>query len=126
MVKFSKFGKDDNVENNTNSRSQNFESGSFRKKTHHIVLDEHKTYLDNLYSLQQAKVNQKYEKNQKKIAKKLERVEKINKIKGEQMALKKRIEIERASQNLQKNARDFQDRHEKLDRKSTRLNSSHT
>ena len=106
--------KDDNVENNTNSRSQNFESGSFRKKTHHIVLDEHKTYLDNLYSLQQAKVNQKYEKNQKKIAKKLERVEKINKIKGEQMALKKRIEIERASQNLQKNARDFQDRHEKL------------
>ena len=106
--------KDDNVDNNTNSKSQNFVSASFRKKTHHIVLDEHKTYLDNLYSLQQAKVNQKYEKNQKKIAKKLERVEKVNKIKGEQMALKKRIEIERASQNLQKNARDYQDRHEKL------------
>ena len=41
-------------------------------------------------------------------------IDKVNKIKGEQMALKKRIEIERASQNLQKNARDFQDRHEKL------------
>ena len=106
--------KDDNAENNTNYRSQNFVSASFRKKTHHIVLDEHKTYLDNLYSLQRAKVNQKYEKNQKKIAKKLERVEKVNKIKGEQMALKKRIEIERASQNLQKNAKDYQERHEKL------------
>ena len=106
--------KDDNEENNSNYKSQNFVSASFRKKTHHIALDEHKTYLDNLYSLQQAKVNQKYEKNQKKIAKKLERVEKVNKIKGEQMALKKRIEIERASQNLQKNAKDYQDRHEKL------------
>ena len=106
--------KDDNEENNTNYKSQNFYSASFRKKAHHIVLDEHKTYLDNLYALQQAKVNQKYEKNQKKIEKKLERVEKVNKIKGEQMALKKRIEIERASQNLQKNARDYQERHEKL------------
>ena len=100
--------------NNTSYKSQNIGSQTFRRKTHHIVLDEHKTYLDNLYSLQQAKVNQKYEKNQKKIAKKLERVEKVNKIKGEQMALKKRIEVERASQNLQKNAKDYQDRHEKL------------
>ena len=107
--------QDNNGENiNTSYKSRNLGSQSFRKKTHHIVLDEHKTYLDNLYSLQQTKVNQKYEKNQKKIAKKLERVEKVNKIKGEQMALKKRIEVERASQNLQKNARDYQDRHEKL------------
>ena len=107
--------QDNNVENNNTSyKSRNLGSQSFKKKTHHIALDEHKTYLDNLYSLQQAKVNQKYEKNQKKIAKKLERVEKVNKIKGEQMALKKRIEVERASQNLQKNARDYQDRHEKL------------
>ena len=38
---------------------------------------------------------------------KLERLEKIRKITGEQRALKKRIGEERASQNLQKNAIDF-------------------
>ena len=84
------------------------------KRKKHIMLNEHNTYLDNLYSLQQAKIDQKYAKNQKKILKKLEKVEKVNKIKGEQMALKKRIEVERASQNLQKNARDFQIKHENL------------
>ena len=95
------------------SSKSNYRSLSFRQKKH-IVLNEHNTYLDNLYSLQQAKINQKYEKNQKKIEKKLERVEKVNKIKGEQMALKKRIEVERASQNLQKNAIDYQHKHNNL------------
>ena len=98
---------------NINIKSQNLRSLSSKKKNH-IVLNEHNTYLDNLYSLQQAKINQKYEKNQKKNAKKLEKVEKVNKIKAEQMALKKRIEVERAAQNLQKNAIDFQLRHENL------------
>ena len=101
-----------NVVNNS-INSQNIRSSSSRRKNH-LVLNEHNTYLDNLYSLQQAKVNQKYAKNQKKNAKKLERVEKVNKIKGEQMALKKRIEVERATQNLLKNAMDFQNRHENL------------
>ena len=45
---------------------------------------------------------------------KLERLEKIRKITGEQRALKKRIGEERASQNLQKNAIDFLKRHEDL------------
>ena len=53
-------------------------------------------------------------KIRKKNAKKLEKVEKVNKIKAEQMALKKRIEVERAAQNLQKNALDFQMKHENL------------
>ena len=101
-----------NVVNNS-INSQNIRSSSSRRKNH-LVLNEQNTYLDNLYSLQQAKVNQKYAKNQKKNAKKLERVEKVNKIKGEQMALKKRIEVERAAQNLLKNAMDFQNRHENL------------
>ena len=44
--------QDNNGENNNTSyKSRNLGSQSFRKKTHHIVLDEHKTYLDNLYSL---------------------------------------------------------------------------
>ncbi len=104
-----------NMNNNINHsiNSQNRRSLSSRRKNIQM-LNEHNTYLDNLYSLQQAKVNQKYAKNQKKNAKKLERVEKVNKIKGEQMALKKRIEVERATQNLMKNAMDYQNRHENL------------
>ena len=112
-----------NVNNNINNgfnkdhlnykSQQNLRSMSSRRKNH-LMLNEQNTYLDNLYSLQQAKINQKYEKNQKKNAKKLEKVEKVNKIKAEQMALKKRIEVERAAQNLQKNALDFQIKHENL------------
>ena len=115
------FGKQENKKNNryknnimnNSMKNQNLRSSSSRRKNH-IMLDERNTYLDNLYSLQQAKIDQKYEKNMKKNWKKLEKVEKVNKIKGEQMALKKRIEVERASQNLQKNSRDFQIKHENL------------
>ncbi len=115
------FGMQENEKNNryknnqmsTSMKSQNLRSLTSRKKNH-LTLNEHNTYLDNLYSLQQAKINQKYEKNQKKNAKKLEKVEKVNKIKSEQMALKKRIEVERATQNLQKNSKDFQTKHENL------------
>jgi hypothetical protein len=104
---------DFNKDNLNYKSQQNLRSMSSRRKNH-LMLNEQNTYLDNLYSLQQAKINQKYEKNQKKNAKKLEKVEKVNKIKAEQMALKKRIEVERAAQNLQKNALDFQMKHENL------------
>ena len=104
---------DFNKDNLNYKSQQNLRSMSSRRKNH-LMLNEQNTYLDNLYSLQQAKINQKYEKNQKKNAKKLEKVEKVNKIKAEQMALKKRIEVERAAQNLQKNALDFQIKHENL------------
>jgi hypothetical protein len=109
--KNNRYTMNSNMNNLTNS--QNIRSLSSRRKNTQM-LNEHNTYLDNLYSLQQAKVNQKYAKNQKKNEKKLERVEKVNKIKGEQMALKKRIEVERAAQNLLKNAIDYQNRHENL------------
>ena len=45
---------------------------------------------------------------------KLERLEKVRKITREQRALKKRIGVERAAQNLQKNAIDFKIKHEEL------------
>ena len=118
-LNFLNLNRNNNINNdfnkdNLNYKSQqNLRSMSSRRKNH-LMLNEQNTYLDNLYSLQQAKINQKYEKNQKKNAKKLEKVEKVNKIKAEQMALKKRIEVERAAQNLQKNALDFQMKHENL------------
>ena len=111
--KNNRYKTNNNINIDNSIKSQNIRALSSRRKNH-IMLNEHNTYLDNLYSLQQAKINQKYEKNQKKNEKKLEKVEKVNKIKAEQMALKKRIEVGRAAQNLQKNAIDFQNRHENL------------
>lgn len=93
--------------------NKNYKSLSLPKKPKILDLNGN-TYLDNLYSLQQTLVNQKFEKNQKKILQKLERLEKVRKITGEQRALKKRIGVERAAQNLQKNAIDFKIKHEEL------------
>ena len=97
----------------SNILNKNYKSLSLPKSPKNLDLNEN-TYLDNLYSLQQTLVNQKYEKNQKKITQKLERLEKVRKITGEQRALKKRIGVERAAQNLQKNAIDFKKKHENL------------
>ena len=46
--------------------------------------------------------------------KKLERLEKMNKIKADQMAMKKRIELERTTQNLNKNALFYKTKQENL------------
>lgn len=90
-----------------------YKSISLPKKPR-ILVDSNNNYLDNLYNLQQTLMNQKYEKKQKIVEQKLERLEKIRKITGEQRALKKRIGVERAAQNLQKNAIDFNKKHEDL------------
>ena len=99
--------------NTNNFIKNNFKSLSLPKRTK-IFVDSENTYLDNLHSLQQTLINQKYEKKQKKVAQKLERLEKVRKITGEQRALKKRIGVERAAQNLQKNIIDFNRKHEDL------------
>ena len=99
--------------NSKNYIKKNYNSISLPKKQK-IFVDCENTYLDNLNSLQQTLINQKYEKKKKKVAQKLERLEKIRKITGEQRALKKRIEEERAAQNLQKNAVDFWKKHDEL------------
>ena len=99
--------------NTNNFIKNNFKSLSLPKRTK-IFVDSENTYLDNLHSLQQTLINQKYEKKQKKVAQKLERLEKVKKITGEQRALKKRIGVERAAQNLQKNVIDFNRKHEDL------------
>lgn len=99
--------------NSKNFIKKNYNSISLPKKPK-IFVDCENTYLDNLHTLQQTLINQKYEKKKKKVAQKLERLEKIRKITGEQRALKKRIEEERAAQNLQKNAIDFLKKHEDL------------
>ena len=90
-----------------------FKSFSLPKKRK-IFVDSENKYLDNLHTLQQTLINQKYEKRQKKVQQKLERLEKVKKIMGEQRALKKRIGVERAAQNLQKNATDFNRKHDDL------------
>ena len=90
-----------------------FKSFSLPKKRK-IFVDSENKYLDNLHTLQQTLINQKYEKRQKKVQQKLERLEKVKKIMGEQRALKKRIGVERAAQNLQKNAKDFNRKHDDL------------
>ena len=95
------------------SNKNNYKSFSIPKKPK-IFVDPENTYLDNLYSLQQTLINQKYEKKQKKVAQKLERLEKVRQITAEQRTLKKRIGEERAAQNLQKNAIDFNKKHEDL------------
>ena len=95
------------------SSKNNYKSLSLPKKPK-IFVDPENTYLDNLHSLQQTLINQKYEKKQKKVAQKLERLEKVRKITAEQRTLKKRIGEERAAQNLQKNAIDFNRKHEDL------------
>ena len=99
--------------NSKNFIKKNYNSISLPKKPK-IFVDCQNTYLDNLHTLQQTLINQKYEKKKKKVAQKLERLEKIRKITGEQRALKKRIGEERAAQNLQKNAIDFLKKHEDL------------
>ena len=66
--KNNRYTMNSNMNNLTNS--QNIRSLSSRRKNTQM-LNEHNTYLDNLYSLQQAKVNQKYAKNQKKKRKKI-------------------------------------------------------
>ena len=95
------------------SNKNNYKSFSIPKKPK-IIVDPESTYLDNLHSLQQTLINQKYEKKQKKVAQKLERLEKVRQITAEQRTLKKRIGEERAAQNLQKNAIDFNKKHEDL------------
>jgi len=95
------------------SNKNNYKSFSIPKKPK-IIVDPESTYLDNLHSLQQTLINQKYEKKQKKVAQKLERLEKVRQITAEQRTLKKRIGEERAAQNLQKNAIDFNRKHEDL------------
>ena len=95
------------------SNKNNYKSFSIHKKPK-IIVDPESTYLDNLHSLQQTLINQKYEKKQKKVAQKLERLEKVRQITAEQRTLKKRIGEERAAQNLQKNAIDFNRKHEDL------------
>ena len=95
------------------SNKNNYKSFSIPKKPK-IIVDPESTYLDNLHSLQQTLINQKYEKKQKKVAQKLERLEKVRQITSEQRTLKKRIGEERAAQNLQKNAIDFNKKHEDL------------
>ena len=95
------------------SNKNNYKSLSLPKKPK-IFVDPENTYLDNLHSLQQTLINQKYEKKQKKVAQKLERLEKVRKITAEQRTLKKRIGEERAAQNLQKNAVDFWKKHDEL------------
>ena len=95
------------------SSKNNYKSFSIPKKPK-IIVDPESTYLDNLHSLQQTLINQKYEKKQKKVAQKLERLEKVRQITAEQRTLKKRIGEERAAQNLQKNAIDFNKKHEDL------------
>ena len=95
------------------SNKNNYKSFSIPKKPK-IIVDPESTYLDNLHSLQQTLINQKYEKKQKKVAQKLERLEKVRQITAEQRTLKKRIGEERATQNLQKNAIDFNRKHEDL------------
>ena len=95
------------------SNKNNYKSFSLPRKPK-IFVDPENTYLDNLHSLQQTLINQKYEKKQKKVAQKLERLEKVRQITAEQRTLKKRIGEERAAQNLQKNAIDFNKKHEDL------------
>ena len=104
------------IQNKTEMKEKNksVDKNSIRKKKSLISINDKNNYKDNLYVLQQAKINQKYEKNQKKIEKKLEQVEKINKIKVEQMALKKRIAEERAAQNLQKSAIEYANKQDSL------------
>ena len=99
--------------NSKNYIKKNYNSISLPKKPK-IFVDCENTYLDNLNTLQQTLINQNYEKKKKKVAQKLERLEKIRKITGEQRALKKRIGEKRAAQNLQKNAVDFLKKHEDL------------
>ena len=62
-----------------------------------------KNFHENFHLMEQAKKQQLFEINEKKKQKRLENFEKINKIKAEQNELKKRIHAERASQNLQRN-----------------------
>ena len=70
------------------------------------ILDD-KNLHENYYLMEHAKKLQIYEMNQIKKQKKLEKFEKLNKIKAEQMALKTRLESERANKNLQKNYYDL-------------------
>ena len=51
------------------SNKNNYKSFSIPKKPK-IIVDPESTYLDNLHSLQQTLINQKYEKKQKKVAQK--------------------------------------------------------
>ena len=66
-----------------------------------------KNFHENYYLMEHAKKMQIYEMNQIKKQKKLEKFEKLNKIKAEQIALKKRLETERATKNLQRNNYDL-------------------
>ena len=95
------------------SNKNNYKSFSIPKKPK-IIVEPESTYLDNLHSLQQTLINKKNKKKKKKVAQKLERLEKVRQITAEQRTLKKRIGEERAAQNLQKNAIDFNRKHEDL------------
>ena len=60
-------------------------------------------FHENFYLMEQEKKQQLFEINEKKKQKRMENFEKLNKIKAEQNALKKRINEERTNQNLQRN-----------------------
>ena len=62
-----------------------------------------KNLHENPYLIEQAKKRQLFEINQLKNQKRLERLEKLNIIRNEQLALKKRLESERVNKNLKRN-----------------------
>ena len=101
-------------EKNDNSNIYKDDALSVKKRKIVLNIDERNSVKENLYALQNEKVSLKFDKNQKKVEKKLERVEKMNKIKADQMAMKKRIVQERTDQNLQKNAENFKNKQENL------------
>ncbi len=70
------------------------------------IIDE-KNFHENYYLMEQAKKRQIYEMNQIRSQKRIEKMEKLNKIKADQNAIKKRIETERAIKNIQKNNYDL-------------------
>ena len=106
--------KSERIDDNDDSDYYDDALKASKKKKIVLNIDERNTFKENLYALQNAKISEKYEKNQKKMEKKLERLEKMNKIKADQMAMKKRIELERTTQNLNKNALFYKTKQENL------------
>ena len=101
--------------NTTTSSIIRYKTRAFSsRRQYYDLFDEKANYFENLNLLYNARINQRYEMKQKRNKYKLEILEKKKRIKNEQNALKKRISVERAYQNLQKNIKNFENKHNLL------------
>ena len=93
--------------NNESKENKNEKNNNEKKKITEEVKFNPKNLHENPYLMEQAKKRQLFEINQIKNQKRLERLEKLNIIRNEQIALRKRLESERINKNLKRNKDDL-------------------